>query len=188
MRRGWKPYYRWEKSYHIRRVCGPYKVKIKEQKKQTKLESESLKSTRTGVSEGKIVKYPSCEKPNDKMFTKTFSIKYDGTLSIQAKAILNTFQNKYIYYAIDDILYFCDSHLDEREKLKTILYSTMLSLQNDFSINFFDIWIDSIYYNDIKVNNRFLKSNTENKPQFTQINLTLSYLVRSPAKKIESLW
>jgi hypothetical protein len=62
-----------------------------------------------------------------------------------AKFILNSFQNKYLYYAIDDILYSLKSNPIERDNLLGILYSPVLSLQNNFSINFFDIWIREIY-------------------------------------------
>jgi hypothetical protein len=70
-------------------------------------------------------------------------------LSSTAKAILNSFQNKYIYYAIDDILYLLKSNPIERNNLLAILYSPILSLQNNFSINFFDIWIREVYIEEI---------------------------------------
>jgi hypothetical protein len=38
-------------------------------------------------------------------------------LSSTAKFILNSFQNKYIYYAIDDILYLLKSDPIERDSL-----------------------------------------------------------------------
>jgi hypothetical protein len=65
------------------------------------------------------------------------------------KFILNSFQNKYIYYAIDDILYTLKSNPIERDNLLAILYSPVLSLQNNFSVNFFDIWIREIYIEEI---------------------------------------
>jgi hypothetical protein len=67
-----------------------------------------------------------------------------------AKLILNSFQNKYIYYAIDDILYSLKSNPIERDNLLAILYSPVLSLQNNFSINFFDIWIREFILRNIK--------------------------------------
>jgi hypothetical protein len=78
-------------------------------------------------------------------------------LSSIAKFILNSFQNKYIYYAIDDILYLLKSNPIERDNLLAILYSPVLSLQNNFSVNFFDIWIREIYINEISKVNKFLK-------------------------------
>jgi hypothetical protein len=81
---------------------------------------------------------------------KYFKLKYPKKLSSTAKFILNSFQNKYIYYAIDDILYLLKSNPIERDNLLAILYSPVLSLQNNFSVNFFDIWIREVYIEEIQ--------------------------------------
>ena len=52
-------------------------------------------------SEGKPFLYPD----SNEIISKTFQIKYERNLSPIAKFLLNSFQNKYLYYAIDDILY-----------------------------------------------------------------------------------
>ena len=49
-------------------------------------------------SEGKPLQYPN---PNE-ITSKTFQIKYEKKLSSIAKLVLNSFQKKYLYYAIDD--------------------------------------------------------------------------------------
>jgi hypothetical protein len=108
-------------------------------------------------SEGKPLQYP---KPNE-ITSQTFQIKYEKKLSSTAKFILNSFQNKYIYYAIDDILYLLKSNPIERDNLLAILYSPVLSLQNNFSINFFDIWIREIYINEISKVNKFLTNDSQ---------------------------
>jgi hypothetical protein len=77
------------------------------------------------------------------------------------KFILNSFQNKYIYYAIDDILYLLKSNPIERDNLLAILYSPVLSLQNNFSINFFDIWIREVYIDEISKVNKFLTNDSQ---------------------------
>ena len=87
---------------------------------------------------------------------KLFQIKYEKKLSSTAKAILNSFQNKYIYYAIDDILYLLKTNTIERNNLLALLYSPILSLQNNFSINFFDIWIREVYIEEPIKPNKFL--------------------------------
>jgi hypothetical protein len=102
---------------------------------------------------------------------KNFSNKYEKKLSSIAKLILNSFQNKYIYYAIDDILYSFQSNPIERDNLLAILYSPILSLQNNFSVNFFDIWIDEIYINEISKVNKFLKNDSSNFEQFSYITI-----------------
>jgi hypothetical protein len=49
----------------------------------------------------------------------------------------------------------------ERDNLLAILYSPVLSLQNNFSINFFDIWIREIYINEISKVNKFLNNDSQ---------------------------
>jgi hypothetical protein len=135
-------------------------------------------------SEGKPLQYPN---PNE-ITSKTFQIEYHETLSSTAIFILNSFQNKYIYYAIDDILYSLKSNSIERDNLLSVLYSPILSLQNDFLINFFDIWIRDIYISEISKTNKFLKQDYENLEKGNYITINLFYKTRVSIKKQESLW
>lgn len=135
-------------------------------------------------SEGKPLEYP---EPNE-ITSKTFEIRYDKKLSTIAKLVLNTFQNKFIYYAIDDILYSFKSNPIERDNLLAILYSPVLSLQNNLSINFFDIWIHEIYINEVSKVNKFLNKDSSNLQQFSYITIKLLYKTRIPIKKVDSLW
>jgi len=135
-------------------------------------------------SEGKPLQYP---KPNE-ITSKTFQIKYEKELSSIAKFVLNSFQNKYIYYAIDDILYLLKSNPIERDNLLAIIYSPVLSLQNNFSINFFDIWIHEIYINEVPKVNKFITNDFQNLEQFSYITIKLLYKTRVPIKKQDSLW
>ena len=132
-------------------------------------------------SKGKI-KYPNTA------ISQTFQIKYDKKLSSVAKLILNSFQKKYIYYAIDDILYSFQSNPSERDNLLAILYSPILSLQNNFSIDFFDIWIDEIYIQEISKVNKFLKNNSSNFQQYSYITIKFFYKMPILPKKTDSLW
>lgn len=135
-------------------------------------------------SEGKPLQYPK----SNEILSKTFQIKYQGKLSLTSKFILNSFQNKYIYYAIDDILYTLKSSPKERDNLLGILYSPVLSLQNNFSVNFFDIWIRQIYIEEISKPNKFLKKDSQTLNQFSFITIQFFYKTRIPVKKQESLW
>jgi hypothetical protein len=135
-------------------------------------------------SEGKPLQYP---KPSE-LTSKTFRIEYNEKLSLAAKFILNSFQNKYIYYAIDDILYSFRSNPIERDNLLAVIYSPILSLQNNFLVNFFDIWIRDIYIDEISKTNKFLKKDSENLYKVTYITIKLFYKTRVPIKKQESLW
>ena len=66
----------------------------------------------------------------------------------------------------------------------------MLSLHNEFTVNFFDIWIDSVYLNDSFQTNRFCNSqnNNFNNLKTTTIVLKLHYFTRSPIRKPDPLW
>ena len=135
-------------------------------------------------SEGKPLQYP---KPNE-ITSKTFQIKYEKKLSLIGKLVLNSFRNKYIYYAIDDILYLLKSNPVERDNLLSILYSQVLSLQNNLSVNFFDIWIHEIYVNETSKVNKFINHDFQNFDRFTYITIKLLYKTKTPLKKPESLW
>lgn len=135
-------------------------------------------------SEGKPLQYPK----SNEISSKTFYIKYDKKLSLTAKFILNSFQNKYIYYAIDDILYMFNLNSLERNNLLAILYSPVLSLHNNFSVNFFDIWISEVYIEEVSKTNKFINKNSKMSDQFTNITIKFFYKTRIPIKKQQFLW
>ena len=120
--------------------------------------------------------------------SKTFSIKYEKPLSTLDKMILNNFQNKYLYHAIDDILYLLKSKPKERDNLLAILYSPVLALQNNFFIDFFDIWIAEIYITTGSKDNKFLVNGNSNFETFSYITIKFVYSKKLPAKKVESFW
>ena len=80
------------------------------------------------------------------------------------------------------------SNKRERENLLEILYSPIILLQNNFSVNFFDIWIREIYIEEISKVNKFLKTDSETLDQFTYITIKFFYKTRVPIKKQEALW
>lgn len=157
--------------------------KDKEDKKE-ELKELNLSEGKLNRSEGKSLQYPN----SNESTSKTFQLKYEKKLSSIAKLLLNSFQQKYLYYAIDDILYLLKSNPIERDNLLTILYSSILSLQNNVSINFFDIWIDEIYINETPKVNKFFNNDSQNFEQFTYITVKLLYKIKIPIKKQESLW
>jgi len=135
-------------------------------------------------SEGKPLPYPN----SNEITSKTFQIKYERKLSSITKILLNSFQNKYLYYAIDDILYLLKLNPIERDNLLAILYSPVLALQNNLSINFFDIWIHEIYISEVSKVNKFLTNNCQNFELFSYITIKVLYKKNIPIKKEESLW
>jgi len=162
----------------MNRILYEIRCKCKEEFSITK---KRKLSSRT---EGKPFLYPN---PNE-LTSKTFQIKYEKKLSSIAKFLLNSFQNKYLYYAIDDILDLFKSNPTERDNLLTILYSPVLSLQNNLYINFLDIWIYEIYISEVSKKNKFLTNNYGNLEQFNYITIKLLYRTKIPIKKQESLW
>ena len=142
------------------------------------------KQTLKKRSEGKPLQYPK----SNEILSKVFHISYKKNLSPTAKIILNSFQNKYIYYAIDDILYAFRYNPSERDSLLAILYSPILSLQNNFSINFFDIWIREVYIDEISKTNKFFNHESKTFKQSNLITIQFLYKISIPVKKQESLW
>jgi hypothetical protein len=162
----------------MNRILYEIRCKCKEEISVTK------KRKSTNRSEGKSLIYPNL----NELTSRTFQIKYEKSLSSVARFLFNSFQNKYFYYAIDDILYLLNSNPIERDNLLSLLYSPVLSLQNNFSINFFDIWIQEIYIAEVSKTNKFLKTNDPNLESFHYITIKLLYRAKVPMKQQESLW
>ena len=120
--------------------------------------------------------------------SKTFSIKYEKSLSTIEKMLLHNVQKKYLYHAIQDILDSLKSQPSKRDNLLAILYSIVLSLQNNFSIDFFDIWIDEIYTNKLLKRNKFLSESDLKVEPFTYITIKLVYNKKLLPKKPEAFW
>ena len=152
---------------------------------------EYVKKRNLGTrSQPKLLQYPELdpELALDETRSKIFQIKCEKKLSSIAKLVLNSFQNKYIYYAVDDLLYLLKSVPTEHEDLLSILYSPIISLQNNFSINFFDIWIHEIYVAELPKFNKFLNTSSSNVYPSHYITIKLLYKTKVPIKKIDSLW
>ena len=124
----------------------------------------------------------------EKIYFKRFEINYPELLTPKAKFVLCSFKGKYIYYAIDDILYILQSNPTEQNNLLNIFYSTILFLYYHLTIVFFDIWIEKISFVEIEKSNHFTKNKNKLSKKVTLIKFNLFYTIRPPAKKIEPLW
>lgn len=142
------------------------------------------KKKKVNRSEGRPLTYPNVNETK----SKTFHIKYDKRLSSVAKIVLNSFQKKYLYYAIDDILCFLKSRPTERDNILSIIYSPVLSLQNNSSIDFFDIWIQEIYISETSKFNKFLNKKDSSLESFNYITIKFFYRIKLPNTKTETLW
>ena len=89
---------------------------------------------------------------------------------------------------MDDILYQFGLDSNEYETLLAILYSPVISLQNNYSVNFFDIWVNEIYIEEDSKPNKFLSNEYQSLRQFTYITVKFFYKTKVPTKKQESLW
>jgi len=106
---------------------------------------------------------------------KTFNVKSQKKLSPLAKLILQSVQFKHFYYVRDDISYLLKSNPIERDFLLQALYSIVLSLQNNLSINFFDMWIYEIYINKVSSHNKFMNRKHQNLEPGEYITIKLAY-------------
>jgi hypothetical protein len=106
---------------------------------------------------------------------KTFNVKSEKKLSPLAKIILQSVQFKHFYYVRDDISYLLKSNPIERDFLLQALSSIVISLQNNLSINFFDMWIYEIYINKVSTENKFMSSKSQNLEPGEYITIKLAY-------------
>ena len=106
---------------------------------------------------------------------KTFNVKCEKKLSSLAKCILESVQFKHFYYARDDIFYLLKSNTTERDLLLQALYSIVISVQNNLSINFFDMWIYEIYINEVSIKNKFMVQTSQNFESQEYITIKLAY-------------
>ena len=119
---------------------------------------------------------------------KTFNVKCDNKLSPLAKSILQSFKFKLYYYVIDDLLYLLKTNPDERDSLLQILNSSVIFLQNNLYVNFFDIYIYDITINEISNFNRFVNEQSESVELSNTLTIKLAYQVKSVPKKLETVW
>jgi hypothetical protein len=113
----------------------------------------------------------------------TFNIKSENKLSSLAKLILQGMQFKHFYYARDDIFYLLNSNPSEQEFLLQALYSMSISLQNNLSVDFFDIWISEVYINKVPLKNKFIIKPYQKLESKEYITITLAYVIKKVSTK-----
>lgn len=119
---------------------------------------------------------------------QSFNVKVDKQLSPIAKTILKSFKYKLYYYVIDDLLYLLKSDPNERDYLLNILHSSVIFLQNNLYVNFFDIYVYEININEISKFNRFINEDSKSYEKSTQITIKLAYQMKPISKKLETIW
>ena len=171
---------------------GRYKCVCDEQiwyKKENKKEKQKNRKRR----KARVIQYPYkgpkfLDLENQPKNAKTFQIYYDRELSIITKFILTSFQNKYLYYALEDLKSNLFSNELERNMILSAIYNAILFLHNNECTNLFDIWIENIYIQEDSKNNRLINSKFKPIVNYTKITLVLFYKIQLPRKKLEPLW
>lgn len=126
------------------------------------------------------------ENPNFRI--QTFTIVCEKNISSIGKTILQSFRIKPYYYVLDDIVYLLKSNPKECEYFLQILHSTVISLQNNFKTNFFDIFVYEIQINEITRVNKFSKTKIKSSKNSNKIIIKLAYQFESIPKTIETTW
>lgn len=119
---------------------------------------------------------------------KTFNVKCNYELSSFAKVILQSFKFKLYYYIVDDLLYLLKSNPEERDYLLQILHSSVIFLQNNLHVNFFDIYIYDINISETSKFNRFTTEQSKSINVSNTITIKLAYQVKPITKKLETTW
>jgi len=171
---------------------GRYKCVCNEQiwyKKGNKKEKQKNKKRR----KARLIEYPYkgpkfLYTKNEPKKAKTFQIYYDRELSIITKFTLTSFQNKYLYYALEDLKSNLFSNEFEKNIILSAIYNAILFLHNNECTNLFDIWIGNIYIQEDIKNNRLMNSKFKPVVNYTKITLVLFYKIQLPRKKLEPLW
>ena len=122
------------------------------------------------------LKFPKC------FHIKTFNVKSEHNISPLAKSILQSLQFKHFYYALDDISYLLNPCPIERDFFLQIFSSVAIFVQNNLSINFFDMWIHEIYITEVSTPNKFLRENSNNKEFYEYITIKLAYSLTQEKK------
>jgi hypothetical protein len=128
-------------------------------------------------------------KINDTKFNiKTFNIKYEKKLSPLAKTIIQSLKFKLYYYVVEDLLYLLKSNQKEANQLLQILHSTVIYLQNNLYVNFFDIYVYEVSISEKSNSNKFVKNSTDYFESLNYLTIKLAYQVKPISKKLESIW
>jgi hypothetical protein len=89
---------------------------------------------------------------------------------------------------VDDISHLSKANPVERDNVVAVVHSPVVSLQNDLSVHFLDVWIREICIDVTPKINEFLTDDSEVSEQLGCATIKLSCKTRVPVKKKESSW
>ena len=128
-------------------------------------------------------------KINDTKFNiKTFNIKYEKKLSPLAKTIIQSLKFKLYYYVVEDLLYLLKTNQTEANQLLQILHSTVIYLQNNLHVNFFDIYVYEISITEKQNMNKFIQNSSDYFESLNYLTIKLAYQIKPVSKKLELVW
>ena len=128
-------------------------------------------------------------KINDTKFSiKTFNIKYEKKLSPLAKTIIQSLKFKLYYYVVEDLLYLLKTNQTEANQLLQILHSTVIYLQNNLHVNFFDIYVYEISITEKQNMNKFIQNSSDYFESLNYLTIKLAYQIKPVSKKLELVW
>ena len=128
-------------------------------------------------------------KVNDTKFNiKTFNIKYEKKLSPLAKTIIQSLKFKLYYYVVEDLLYLLKTNQTEANQLLQILHSTVIYLQNNLHVNFFDIYVYEISITEKQNMNKFIQNSSDYFESLNYLTIKLAYQIKPVSKKLELVW
>ena len=85
-------------------------------------------------------------------------------------------------------MYILKSNETERDYLLQLLHSSIIFLQNNLHVNFFDIYIYEININENFKTNRFVKDQSQQFKASNIITIKLAYQVKPITRKVETIW
>lgn len=117
-------------------------------------------------------------------YIKTFNVKYENDLSPLAKIIIKSFKMKLYYYAVDDLLYILKSNKSEVDSLLNVLNSTVIFLQNNFNVDYFDVYIYEFTINKVSKFNKLINTKSNHLSTSKYLTIKLAYKFKHNIKNL----
>lgn len=136
---------------------------------------------------GDLIPNPKCYDPLPE--GQTFRLQLSSPLSPTLKPLLASWKDKYLWYALDDLLDVFRTQPTEQQRMLGLLAGPVIRLQNRDSIDFFKIWIQQVWMEETPVSpNRFLAADRRPSDSTTLITLELCYQESRITPKPTPLW
>jgi len=112
------------------------------------------------------------------------NVKYENDLSPLAKIIIKSFKMKLYCYAVDDFLYILKSNKSEVDRLLNVLNSTVIFLQNNFNVDYFDVYIYEFTINKVSKFNKIINTKSNHLSTSKYLTIKLAYKFKHNIKNL----